>query len=282
MKIRDVMSVVLLLGAAGCSVQPEPNPTPGTTQVAGALVTAGSTNSTVVPGVKFAAGQASAPTSAGPAPARTAMSPPAIEQPGPGPTPTFNTAAQAAAAGKDALASVVGLDRSTKRGFASAADVSAATLADGLPVQFVRLDSLTAFTPGQDTKALPFDKKEVMYPISAGGVVRSSVTVQQGPDGKWQAVKFGSPVTAQASQAIRLDATSKRSVDTASFALIEIPAVHAFLLSHSEKGVHMVTPLWDIPGTSYTAGVTQPAAKVFAALQPIAAKTDPGPPAGRR
>lgn len=282
MKSHDLMCVALLLGAAGCSVQPEPNPQPGTTRVASAIVAGRPADSPVVPGVMFAGGQAPAPTSAGPAPARTAMSPPAVEKPKPGPAPSFNTAAQAAAAAKDALAGVVSMDRSTKRGFTSAADVASATLADGLPVQFVRLDSLAAFAPGQDTKALPFDKKEVMYPVSSGGVVRSSVTVQQGPDGKWQAVKMGSAVTAQSAQQIRLDATSKRSVDPASFSLIEIPAVHAFLVSHTEKGVQMVTPLWNIPRTSYTAGVTQPAAQVFAALQPIAAKTDPGAPAQRK
>jgi hypothetical protein len=174
------------------------------------------------------------------------------------------------------------MDPSTKRGFASRAEVTSSALADGLPVQFVRLDSLAAFGAGQATKTLAFDKQEVMYPINVGGEVRSSVTVQKGKDGTWQAAKFGYASLARSSQSARLGATSKRSIDAGSFSLIEIPAVHAYLLSHTEKGVHMVTPVWDIPGTSYTAGVTQPAAKVFAALQPIAAKTDPGPPSQRK
>ena len=141
-------------------------------------------------------------------------------------------------------------------------------------MHFVRLDSLTAFTAGQDTKTLAFDKQEVMYPITVGGAVRSSVTVQKGPDGKWQAVKFGNAPVAQNSQSVQLNVTSKRSVDAGTMSLIEIPTVKAYLLSHTEKGVHMVTPLWDIPGTSYTSGVTQPAAQVFAALQPLAAKVN--------
>lgn len=280
MKIQQLMSVALLLGMVGCSIEPEPKSQPGTTQVVSAIMTRPSNDSAVVPGVKIAVGQAQAPTRSGAAPARsTVAAPPAVATPQA--APTFATAAQAASASLETLANVVALDPSTKRGFASRTEVASSALAEGLPVQFVRLDSLAAFGAGKDTTTLAFDKQEVMYPINVGGAVRSSVTVQKGKDGTWQAVKFGYASLARSSQAARVGATSKRSVDAGSMSLIEIPAVHAYLLSHREKGVQMVTPVWDIPGTSYTAGVTQPAAEVFAALQPIAAKTDPGPPSQR-
>ncbi len=107
----------------------------------------------------------------------------------PMPAPGFSTAVQAATASMGTLSYIVGSDRSTKRGFASPGEVTSSTLADGLPVQFVRLDRLAAFAAGQDTKTLAFDLQEVWYPITVGGAVRSSVTVRKGPNGQWQAVK---------------------------------------------------------------------------------------------
>jgi hypothetical protein len=193
------------------------------------------------------------------------------------PTPKQATAAQAAAASLEALANVVAADPSTKRGFASPQEVSSSTLADGLPVYFLGLDRLTAFTPDQDTRTLALDKQQVVYPIVAADGARSSVTVQKGSDGTWEPVKFGDAPLARNVYTFRQDVAAKRSVD-AGFSLIEAPALQVYLLSHGEKGIHMVTPLWDIPGTSYTAGVPKRAADVFAALQPIAAKTDRGGP----
>jgi hypothetical protein len=142
-------------------------------------------------------------------------------------------------------------------------------------VYFLGLDRLTAFTADQDTTTLAFDTQQVMYPIAVGGEPRSSVTVKRGSDGMWEPVKFGDSPLARNAHSFRQGVASKRSID-AGFTLIEAPALHVYLLSHSEKGVHMLTPLWDIPGTSYTAGVPRRAADVFASLQPIAAKTDRG------
>src|SRR5450631_1127813 len=294
MKSYRVMTVMLLVGGSACSVQPESNSQGAGAQVVAAAVTstgavssgtpralsegrgvspsASSSGTSVSLGAPSSGIQAAAPTQAAAVPAAIqVVAPPTVATPPPTPAAGFSTAAQAATASMGTLANVVGNDQSSNRGFASAGEVASSTLADGLPVQFVRLDSLAAFTSGQDTKTLAFDKQEVMYPITVGGAVRSSVTVQKGPDGQWQAVKFGKAAIAQGSQSARQGVTSKRSVDAGSVSLIEIPTVHAFLLSHTEKGVHMVTPVRDIPGTSYTAGVTVPAAEVFAALQPLAA-----------
>lgn len=272
------VTVALLLGVVGCSVHSDSNSQRGTDQVVSAVVASTSTDSTTGGAVLFSAGQAPVPMQTGNASVRSPVSaPPTAPTPTPTPPQTFDTAAQAASASLDMLASVVGLDRSTKRGFGSPAEVRSSTLADGLPLQFVGLGKLTQFTPGQDTKTLSFDTQEVMYSIGVGGEVRSSVTVQKGADGRWQAVKFGHASMARNAQSVRSDVTAKRSIDPGTLSLIQIPTVQAYLLSHSEKGVHMVTPLWDIPGTSYTAGVTQPAAQVFAALQPLAARVDPTP-----
>ena len=279
MKIQYLMTTVLLLSVGACSMQPEPTSQGRGAQSVVAAVAPTSTGSSIGRTALSSGAQAAAPTRTGAGPARISLKrPPTVPTPRPTPPATFDTAAQAATASMGTLANLVGIDHPTNRGFASAAEVTSSTLADGLPVQFVGLSSLRAFTPGQDTKTLPFDKQEVMYPITVGGAVRSSVTVQKGPDGKWQTVMFGHASVAQSSQSVRLHITSTRSVDTGTLSLIEIPTVHAYLLSHTENGVHMVTPLRDIPGTSYTTGVTQPAAQVFAALQPLAAKVNPNVP----
>jgi|SRR5579871_2961577 len=305
MKSYRVMIAMLLVGGSACSMQPDSNSQGSGAAVVAAAVTAPGASSNASPrahaqgrgasagapalgksasvsasssgaiasqGAPSSGTPAGAPTQAAAAPASAQIvAPPTVATPPATQAAGFSTAAQAATASMGTLANVVGSDSSTNRGFSSAGEVNSSTLADGLPVQFVRLDSLAGFTAGQDTKALAFDKQEVLFPITVAGNVRSSVTVQKGPNGQWQAIKFGNAAVAKGSHSARLTVTSKRPVDAGSVSLIEIPTVHAFLLSHTEKGVHMVTPVRDIPGTSYTAGVTAPAAEVFAALQPLAA-----------
>lgn len=276
MTMHRVMTAALLLGAGACSSQPDPNPRAAAVQGVAAAVASPAPVSSSDPSLPFSAGRAAAPTQTGPALANTlTTAPPVVQTPPVTAAPTFATASAAATAALGTLAGVVGTDPSGRRGFASAAEVTSSALADGLPLLFVRLDSLVAFKAGQDTKALPFDTRRVMYPLTVGGQVRSSVTVQQGADGTWQAVRFGSAPVARASQSIRQTVAAARAIDAGSVSLIQIPTVHATLLSHREKGAHMVTPLQDIPGTTYKAGVTQPAAAVFAALQPLAAKVNP-------
>ncbi len=273
MKTYKLTTLIVVLGAGACSTQPDHGSQQGSTQVvAAAVATPADSAGQTAP----ASGtQAAVPTQAGTAPAATAVaSPPTISTPPVTPPPSFDTASQAASGALGTLANVVSSDPGSKRGFASSAEVNASSLGDGLPVQFVRLDKLTKFAAGQDTKALAIDKQETIFPIIVNGGVRSSVTVQKGQDGKWQAVKFGNASVAQNSQSLRGKLASARAVDAGSVSLIEIPTVHAFLLSHTEKGVHMVTPLRDIPDTSFTSGVTQPAAQVFAALQTLAAKVN--------
>lgn len=276
MSNHRVMITVLLLGGAACSSQPEPGSPGGAALPVAAAVGATSLGVSADPTLPVSGGQAAAPTQGGTNPATTPLTaPPAMAAPAPAAAAGFATAAAAATASIATLANVVATNPSGKRGFASSTEVSSSTLGDGLPVQFVGLSNLTAFTHGQDTKGLSIDKHEVLYPIMVAGAVRSSVTVQKGGNGKWRAVKFGYASIAISSHSVGLTVASTQSVDAGTLSLLEIPAVHAYLLSHTEKGKHMVTPLFDIPGTSYKAGVTLPAADVFAALQPLAAKVNP-------
>jgi len=277
--IHRVMITAVLLGGAACSMRSEPGSQGGMAQPVVAAVTAPSTGASADPTLPSSGGQAASPTKAGSTLGRAALTaPPANAAPPPAAPPGFATAAAAAGASIATLANVVALNPSGKRGFTSSSEVTSSTLGDGLPVQLVGLSTLAGFARGQDTTALSIDKHEVLYPIMVAGTVRSSVTVQQGANGNWQAVKFGSASVASSSHAAGLTIAAAHTADAGTLALLEIPAVHVYLLSHTNRGVHMVTPLFDIPGTSYKAGVTQKAADVFAALRPLAAKVNPNLP----
>jgi len=277
--IHRVMMTAVLLGGAACSMQSEPGAQGGIAQPVAAAVTAPSSGASADPTLPSSGGQAAPPTQVGPTVARTALTaPPANTARAPAAPAGFATALDAANASIATLANVVALNPSGKRGFASSNEVTSSTVGDGLPVQMVGLSTLAGFAPGQDTKALSIDKHEVLYPLMVAGAVRSSVTVQQAPNGSWQAVKFGAASVASSSHAVGLAIAAAHAADRGTLSLLEIPAVHAYLLSHTNQGVHMVTPLFDIPGTSYKAGVTQKAADVFAGLRPLAAKVNPNLP----
>lgn len=275
MKIQYAMTAVLMIGVGACSTQPDNNAPNGTTGRASALAAAPAAGG----GQPSPATKAAAASKGGAGPTKVAVAgpPPEVALPPKAP-PSFETPSAAAAASMGDLANLVATGGGTKRGFSSAAEVTSSALADGLPVSFVGLNSLTAFKPGADSKGLATDTHQILYPISVGNDVRSSVTVQQGQDGKWQAVRFGRATIAKTSHSALLKAKAAATVDSGSLSLIEIPTVHAYLLSYQNKGTQVVTPLVDIPGTSYKAGEPQPAAEVFAALQPIAASLDASKP----
>jgi hypothetical protein len=56
--------------------------------------------------------------------------------------------------------------------------LAGATLGDSMQVLFVRRDELRSFQSGGDPGALLHDTERVMYPVSVGGVVRSSATLE--------------------------------------------------------------------------------------------------------
>jgi hypothetical protein len=197
---------------------------------------------------------------------------------GPAKTSGFPTPAAAAAASLSTLSELVAVGSPEKRGFNSTEQAKSAAISNGLPVYFVRLDQLVALKAGSDEKALLFDKHQVVYPVSADGSIRSSVRVQQRPDGNWEAAQFGALETTKASQSALQRVSAARGVDTASFSLIEIPTVSALLLGHTEKGVLQVTPVFDVPGTSFVAGVTYSGAELFSVLSKLAAQVDPRVP----
>lgn len=163
------------------------------------------------------------------------------------------------------------------RGFDSPSEAQTATVEEGIPVSFVRLDQLVAYKAGQDTKALLVDKGQLFYPLSVGGEPRSSVRVRKRGDGKWEAVELGNKELARSAFTQGKQVKAARAVQ-GGFTLVEIPTVHAFLLSHIENGKHLLTPLYDVPGTILKAGDARSADETLSALAAVAAQLDPTKP----
>jgi len=158
-------------------------------------------------------------------------------------------------------------------GFASPSEVAAASLAAPLPMFMVRLDELQAYRAGDDPRPLLKDEGAVLYPVMAGGAVRSSVLVRQ-VNGEWKGTQFGRSTLANLSHEGRARLAASRGVDADGVSLVEIPAISQRMLGHEEGGVPMLTVLLDVPGTDLRAGSTMRAADVLAKLQVVAARTD--------
>lgn len=163
------------------------------------------------------------------------------------------------------------------RGFDSPSEVQSANVEEGIPVSYVRLDQLARYKSGQDTSSLLIDKGQLFYPLSVDGDPRSSVRVRKRGDGKWEAVELGNKELARSAFTQGKHVKTTRAVQ-GRLTMVEIPTVHAFLLSHIENGKHVFTPLYDIPGTLLKAGETLGADETLQALAALAAQVDPTKP----
>jgi hypothetical protein len=134
----------------------------------------------------------------------------------------------------------------------------------------VGLDTLIAYRPGQATRSLLRDKQEVMYPVTVGGEVRSSIVVKRRADGQWEPAEFRHGAAAKTADAARRNVSARRGIAGGNLVLVEIPALEARLLGHDEHGVLMLTPIDAVTGTALKAGETHSAAEVFSTLQPVA------------
>jgi hypothetical protein len=137
----------------------------------------------------------------------------------------------------------------------------------------VGLNDLRGYRANDDPRPLLRDEGTVMYPVTVGGEVRSSVILRK-VNGDWKATQFGRSNLAGFAHAGRKQVATARRVPESGVSLVEIPTMSARMLEHEENGLPMLTALLDVPPTDLRAGVTLPAAEVFAKLQPLAAQND--------
>lgn len=163
-------------------------------------------------------------------------------------------------------------------GFASKEEVAAATAGDALGIFVVRLDELKNFAPGTDPHKLLHPVSRVMVPVTVNGQVRSSVEMEKDAAGRWEAVSFGRPATAQIYSRVRTARALKARVQPADCFVVQIPALNLrFLGHHDARRTLVLVPFLDEAPYGLKAETAYDAAVVFGALKRHAQAHDGSP-----
>jgi hypothetical protein len=171
----------------------------------------------------------------------------------------------AATAGLAAFKTLAKTGNIQSYGFQQGDDIASAALGQASVEFLVRLDQLREYQPGKDAVSLLSGGDKVVYPVTIGGQVRSSIVVDKGASG-WKAVAFGGPQLIQ-----RLsEARGKVSAQAAATMLVNVGALGAYFLGEIRGAQLFLSSLADQPELNLKAGATDEAPKVFAALAPIA------------
>jgi len=182
--------------------------------------------------------------------------------------------AQKAASGALAtFGQLVTEDNYRAMGFDSLGEVGVARLGEPLRVFMVRLDHLQKYEPGSDPNKILSGGDQVIYPVTVGEQVRSSVTVHK-VKGTWKAFDFGSPTLVKMLAKVRTYSADSTKLAISSYFVVRVSALNLHFIGHRADGVLMLTPLFDHPGYRFKARVTMPADKVFEALLPVAREHD--------
>lgn len=168
---------------------------------------------------------------------------------------------EAAQKSLEAFKAVVSEEDFAALGFQSLEEVADAQLGEPLQVSMVPLDRLKEFTQETDPNELLQDGNRVIYPVTVGEEVRSSLEI--GPiGGGWQGTTFGSP------ELIRPLAEQRGG--TGDF-VVWVPALNMYFMAVRDGEQLILTPAFDYPEANLVTGRTQSASDVFAAIQPLAA-----------
>jgi len=146
-------------------------------------------------------------------------------------------------------------------GFTSLDEVKSAQLAEPLPVFHVALDRLKSYQ-GEDPNALLTQSGETIYPVTAGGQVRSSVTLVK-KDNSYTASSFGNAEVVKS-------LTRYRTASTPGAFVVRIPALGIYLLGSRVENRLMLTPIVEDSRLPFQPGVAAPAQDVLKAIAPLA------------
>jgi hypothetical protein len=158
------------------------------------------------------------------------------------------------------LRTIVTKDNYRAMGFASVDEVSRMELGSPFSMFYVRLDQLRGFKSLTNPDTLLVDSGRLLYPVSSGGAVRSSITMAMVNE-QWRATGFG-----QASFVQRLVAARKDAGDV----VVQIPSLSLTFLGRRVQGQLMLEPILDDARLGLRAGAALPAADVFTRLVPEA------------
>jgi hypothetical protein len=148
------------------------------------------------------------------------------------------------------------------------ADLPQAKLDEGIPVSFVRLDELKAYT-GVNATALVKPLQKFIFPIAIGTSVRSSVVVEKIGE-RWQTTRVGAPAIARAYSQARTVGAVASATPAASYFAVEVPALNAYFVARRSDGNILLSSVFDDPALLLRKGEEKPADAVFAILAPVA------------
>ncbi len=145
-------------------------------------------------------------------------------------------------------------------GFESVAEVRSAALGEPLALYTIGLDQLKAYRQGTDVNSLLSLSADALYPVTANGQVRSSVTVTKVESG-YRASSFGNAEVIKALSKYREAATA--------FA-VRVPALNLYYLGQRVENKLLLTPVADDSRLKLSPGKAVPAEDVVNQLVPIA------------
>lgn len=176
--------------------------------------------------------------------------------------PQTGDAQQAASNALATLQKLVTAENYKGLGFGSADEVKSATLAPPLTLYNIGLDRLKSYQDGQDANALLAVSSETIYPVTAGGQVRSSVTVVKKETG-YTTASFGNAEVVKA-------LSRYRGANAPNGFAVRIPAFSMYFLGNRVENRLTLTPVFEDTRLPFRIGVAVPAEDVLKALVPLA------------
>jgi len=177
----------------------------------------------------------------------------------------------AAMEGLQAFRGLVDENNFRELGFESREELGGATLGEPIRVFLVRLDRLKEFQATSDPRGLLTDTRQLIFPVTAGGQTRSSITVGD-QNGRWAATSFGGPNLIKQLTAVR----QGMGPVGPSIMYVKVPSLNAYFVGSADAGDAelMLTPLNDLPDSQLKRGGRVSAKDAFAALVPAARAHD--------
>jgi hypothetical protein len=170
--------------------------------------------------------------------------------------PAVAAHATAARASISSLRSLVASAGPRSQGFASVAEVDQSDVAEPFPLLLLGIADLRGYESGTNGEAMLRDVNEWFYPVVVSGQVRTAVRMGL-RNGAWEPGVFGYAKVAQAAVAVReqLRATGY----SGDLALVHVPALSLWLVSHRDHGTLMLTALRSDDAEGLVAGRPEPA-----------------------
>lgn len=119
-------------------------------------------------------------------------------------------------------------------GFASLEEVPTAVLGTPISVFTVNHDVIKAYQGNIDPNLILTDRHEIIYPVLAGGKIRSSISIMH--DGKvWELAEIGRPNFTKALFEVRQSHAGSTGNKPGDYFLVNFPSLYVTLVAHRQQ-----------------------------------------------